>query len=386
MSKVAVIRCESYAYDSVKDAVKRGLELIGGPLAFVQPGEKILLKPNLLSADPPEKCVTTHPVVFKAVAELLQQNGVNLCYGDSPGFGSPEATARKAGIAAAAAELEIEMADFQNGEEVVFPDGIQNKKFVIARGALDCDGLISLPKLKTHGLTRMTGCVKNQFGCVPGYLKGEYHVKMPDINQFAQMLVDLNKLLRPRFFVMDGIMAMEGNGPRGGRPKPMHVLLFSNDPIALDATVCRIIGLRPETIPTLTAGMKAGLGSYLEQDIEILGDPLTSFYTQTFEYSKGIALNIREIPKSRLLTSLIVPKPYIRKEGCIQCGVCINVCPVSPKVLNWPKEDRTKPPVYDYKRCIRCYCCQELCPESAIEIKVPRLRKQLGKLKREFNT
>ena len=375
MSKVAIIRCSSYDYTAVKAAVESGLELIGGASVFVKPGEKILLKPNLLAADPPEKCVTTHPAVFKAVAEVFQRAGAVLHYGDSPGFGNPEATARKAGIAAVAAELQIELADFQKGEEVLFPAGLQNKKFVIARGVLASDGLISLPKLKTHGLTRMTGCVKNQFGCIPGMLKGEYHVKLPDLNHFAQMLVDLNKLLQPRLFIMDGVMAMEGNGPRGGRPKRMNVLLFSNDPIALDATVCRMVGLQPESIPTLVLGMKAGLGSYLESDIEIVGDALETFYTETFEVKRGTDANLKKIPQSSLLKNLILPKPYIIQAGCVKCGVCIKVCPVTPKVLDWPQGDNTQTPVYDYSRCIRCYCCQELCPESTIEIKVPRLRR-----------
>lgn len=378
MARVALIRCESYDDAEVKSAVKRGMELIGGALSFVQPHEKILLKPNLLAADPPEKCVTTHPAVFKAVAEIFQDAGVELQYGDSPGLGSPESTARKAGIAAAAAELNIEMADFHKGEEVFFPEGIQNKKFVIAKGVLESDGIISLPKLKTHGLTRMTGCVKNQFGCIPGFLKGEYHVKLPDINNFAQMLVDLNSLLKPRLFVMDGIMAMEGNGPRGGRPKAMHVLLFSSDPIALDATVCRMVGLQPEAISTIAAGMKAGLGTAREAEIELLGDPLPSFINMDFAMNHGSS-NTKRIPRLKLLTNLIVPKTVIKPEGCIKCGVCINVCPVTPKVLDWPKGDKTKPPVYDYDRCIRCYCCQELCPESTIEIQVPRWRKWVGK-------
>lgn len=382
MSKVAVIRCESYDYAEVRAAVERGLQLIGGPLAFVKPGEKILLKPNLLAADPPEKCVTTHPAVFKAVGEVFQKAGVVLSYGDSPGLGSPEATARKAGIASVASELQIEMADFLKGEEVSFPEGVQNKKFVIARGVLASDGIISLPKLKTHGLARMTGCVKNQFGCIPGILKGEYHVKLPELNNFAQMLVDLNKLLQPRLFIMDGIMAMEGNGPRGGRPKEMNVLLFSSDPIALDATVCRMVALQPESIPTMTAGMKAGLGSYMEADIEILGDAWETFRNETFKVKRGTDSELRKIPQSSLLKNLIVPKPYIIKEGCVKCGVCIKVCPVTPKVLDWPQGDNSQPPVYDYSRCIRCYCCQELCPESTIAIKVPRLRKAIERIRK----
>ncbi|PKM78209.1 MAG: hypothetical protein CVU90_02765 [Firmicutes bacterium HGW-Firmicutes-15] len=380
MSKVALVMCTSYDYSEVKKAVKRGLDLIGGPLAFVKPGENILLKPNLLTGDPPEKCVTTHPEVFKAVGEILLGAGANLSYGDSPGFGSPESAARKAGIAQAAADLHIELADFRNGEEVFFEAGVQNKKFVIAKGALASDGIVSLPKLKTHALTRMTGSIKNQFGCVPGVLKGEYHVKLPDLNNFAQMLVDLNSFLKPRLFVMDGIMAMEGNGPRGGKPRQMNVLLFSSDPVALDATVCRMVGLKAESIPTLELGMKSGLGSYLESDIELLGDDLSQFITFDFDVKKESSPSTRKIPS--LLTNLLVPKPFINKEGCVMCGVCVNMCPVMPKVLDWDKGDKTKPPVYDYNRCIRCYCCQELCPESTIVVKVPLMRRGLDRIKR----
>ncbi|MDD3364969.1 MAG: DUF362 domain-containing protein, partial [Syntrophomonas sp.] len=222
--------------------------------------------------------------------------------------------------------------------------------------------------------------IKNQFGCVPGVLKGEYHVKLPDLNNFAQMLVDLNSFLKPRLFVMDGIMAMEGNGPRGGKPRQMNVLLFSSDPVALDATVCRIVGLNPESIPTLELGMRSGLGTYLESEIEILGDDLSRFLISNFDVKKESAPPPRKIPS--LLTNLLVPKPFINKEGCVMCGVCVNMCPVTPKVLDWENGDKTKPPAYDYNRCIRCYCCQELCPESTIVVKVPLLRRGLDRMKR----
>jgi len=380
MSKVAVIVCKSYEYSQVKRAVEQGLELLGGAAAFVKPGEKILLKPNLLVGDPPEKCVTTHPAVFKAAGELFQRAGAVLSYGDSPGFGKPEAVARKSGILEAARALHIEMADFVNGEEVSFAGGIQNKRFIIARGALASEGIISLPKFKTHALTRLTGSIKNQFGCIPGILKGEYHVKLPDVNNFAQMLVDLNLFLKPRLFIMDGIMAMEGNGPRGGRPKKMNVLLFSSDPVALDATVCRMIGLEPNSIPTIEAGMKSGLGTCLETNIEILGDDLKQFSCPEFEVQRAPAPTPGNKAVSSIVSNLLIPKPIINAEACIRCGLCIDVCPVQPKVPRWPDGDEARPPVYDYNRCIRCYCCQELCPESAIEVKVPLMRRGLDKL------
>lgn len=375
MSKVAVIRCESYQYDEVKKAVKRGLDLIGGIQSFIKPGEKILLKPNLLTGEAPEKCVTTHPAVFRAMGELLLNEGVVLTYGDSPGIGTPEGVARKSGIAGAATELGIHMVDFRNGDEVFFADGIQNKKFVIAKGVLASDGIISLPKLKTHALTQMTGSIKNQFGCVPGILKGEYHVKLPDLQKFAQMLVDLNNFLKPRLFVMDGIMAMEGNGPRNGRPRKLNILLFSNDPVALDATVCRIIGLQPGTIPTLVLGLNAGLGTYKPEEIELLGDDPGLFAVSDFEVKKETAGQLKKMPG--WMTNMLVARPVIDREKCYQCGICTEVCPVKPKALEWFDTEHDRPPVYNYDRCIRCYCCQELCPEGAITPKVPILRRSI---------
>lgn len=379
MSQVALVRCESYQYETVRAAVERGLSLIGGIQSLIRPGEKILLKPNLLTGELPEKCVTTHPAVFKAVGELLLQEGAIISYGDSPGFGSPGGAARKAGIAGAAQELGIAMADFRDGEEVYFAEGIQNKKFVIAKGALASDGIISLPKLKTHALTQMTGSIKNQFGCVPGILKGEYHVKLPDLNNFAQMLIDLNNFLKPRLFVMDGIMAMEGNGPRNGRPRPMNVLLFSADPVALDATVCRMIGLQPETIPTLVLGSKSGLGTFRAEDIELLGDDPGAFKVLDFDVKKESAGKNKKMPG--WITNVLVAKPVINSEKCFQCGVCTEVCPVNPKALAWTDPDHKKPPAYNYNRCIRCYCCQELCPEGAITPQVPFIRRMIARKK-----
>lgn len=381
MSRVAIIRCESYDYNAVKSAVERGLDLIGGVHAFVRQGEKILLKPNLLSADPPERCATTHPSVFKAVAEILKKEGAVLAYGDSPGFHSPRTAAKKAGIAEAADELGIELADFQNGEEISFHEGIQNKKFFIAKGVLENDGLVSLPKLKTHAFARMTGCVKNQFGCIPGPLKGELHVRVPDANDFARMLVDLNRLIKPRLFIMDGIMAMEGNGPRGGSPKRMNVLLMSSDPIALDATVCRIINLDPEYVPTIKAGWEAGLGTYVKEEIELLGDDLESFIDAEFDVRREPVKPFKPGAIIQFARNMLVPKPHINDSKCIKCGVCVNICPVNPKAVNWHDGVKTKAPSYRYKTCIRCYCCQEMCPESAIYLKVPLIRKVFARKK-----
>lgn len=373
-ARVAVVGCETYEYDEVQKAVDRGLELLGGLSILVQPGERILLKPNLLAPDPPEKCVTTHPAVFRAVARAVMSAGAIVSFGDSPAVGSTARGARRAGLAAVADELGVAWADFSQGKEVVFAEGFQNKRFVIANGVLESDGLISLPKLKTHGLTMMTGSIKNQFGCVPGLLKGEFHVKLPEVEHFTRMLVDLSLFLKPRLYVMDGIMAMEGNGPRGGNPLHMGVLLLSTDPVALDATVCRLVDLSPEDVPMLRNAQQMGLGTYLRENIDLVGDLWESFRPAHFKKPHKAAISIQ----NPWLRNQIIPKPHIDPGLCIQCGICIAGCPVKPAVVDWHRDDNTKPPIYDYSRCIRCYCCQEMCPESAIDLRVPWLGKAVA--------
>ena len=378
-SKVAIVRCGSYNTEEVRKAVSRGLELMGGAESFVKQGEKILLKVNLLVGEVPEKCVNTHPAVFRAVAEMFAAKGAIVQYGDSPGFGTPLAAAKKSGIADVAKELKIEEADFKEGREVFFEQGNQNKSFYIANGVLDADGLISLPKMKTHALERFTGAVKNQFGCVVGMRKGEFHVKLPDATDFARMLVDLNSFVKPRLYIMDGIMAMEGNGPRGGTPRAMNVLLFSTDPVALDATASRMINLNPLYVPTTLVGGQTGAGTFNEEEIEIVGDTLKDFICMDFNVERTPVKTVKKNSVNTFLKNRLIAKPVIIEDKCTQCGTCVHSCPVEGKAINWLNEDKTKAPVYDYKKCIRCYCCQEMCPESAIVLKDPVIIK-VGKI------
>lgn len=380
MSKVALIRCESYEDKIVKESIERGLSLLGGVSRFVQPGENILLKPNILVGEVPEKCVTTHPAVFKAVAEIFITAGVTLTYGDSPAIGNPLKAAKKAGLARVADDLNIPLADFKTGMDVFSDKGLQNRKFTIAKAILDNDAVISLPKLKTHGLEKLTGAVKNQFGCVPGILKGEFHLRLPNADAFAKMLVDLNTFVRPRLFIMDGIYGMEGNGPRGGTPRKMNILLLSADPVALDATVCRMINVNPEYVPTTRYGMQAGLGTYLEEEIELLGDTFDSFFSDDFEIDRTPLKSFKSGFFSGFMNHRIVSKPYIQTEKCVGCGACVNMCPANPKAVFFKAEDKSNVPVYNYDNCIKCFCCQEICPESAIKLKTPFLRKLINLL------
>jgi uncharacterized protein (DUF362 family)/NAD-dependent dihydropyrimidine dehydrogenase PreA subunit len=372
-SKVALVRCPSYDHEAVEQAVARGLELLGGVNRFAAASEQILFKPNILTGEVPEKCIGPHPEVFRAVVKKFKETGASLSFGDSPGFGNPQANAKRAGLMAVANELGVEWADFTNAREIPFPDGRVIKKFQIAEGAASSDGIISIAKLKTHALTRITGAIKNTFGCIPGARKAEYHSVLPTAALFSKMLVDLNRLLKPRLYIMDGIMAMEGNGPRNGTPRQMNVLLFSEDPVALDKAVCRMINLDPGLVETIKYGEEFGLGTASE--IEFVGDALDSFYTMDFDVNRSHAKTTTDTSflSTSIMRLLTAPRPTIDPEVCTRCGQCVQVCPADPKALSWTKEGKDAPPVYDYGKCIRCYCCQEMCPFEAITVKVPFL-------------
>lgn len=362
-SRVVLLRCESYEPQRVYEKIKEGIELLGGMETFIKKGERVLLKPNLLAPDPPETATTTHPSVFEATANLLLQHGVHPCYGDSPALlQKPTTASKRSGIFDVAEKLNCKLSDFEKSKKVFYKNGKQNRVFEIAKGVLESDALISLPKLKTHGFTLMTGAIKNQFGCIPGLAKSGFHAKLDTVKAFSQMLVDLTLLLKPRLYIMDGIIAMEGNGPRRGTPVHLGVLLISSDPVALDSVASTIVGLNPrDVVPTLL-GHASGLGSM--DDIEVQGDSIEQvrckFKLPRFNgYYHIIPPFLR-----RTIRRLCVPRPVINEHKCIRCYECYTICPTDPKSLSI----RDTYPEPNYRTCIRCYCCQETCPAGAIII------------------
>lgn len=272
-SKVALVVCSDYEEDHVNKAIQKGIDLLGGLELFFSKEEKILLKPNLLAKASPEKAVTTHPTVFRAVGKYLKDAGYeNLYYGDSPGnpIGGVERVAAGCGIKEPADELEIKLGDFNAGQAVVFDEGLTEKHFIISNAILDCDGIINICKMKTHQLERITGATKNTFGAVYGLNKSAFHAKYTDADNFAKMIADLNNFVKPKLHIMDGIMAMEGNGPQSGTPIKMNVILMGKDPIALDTVFCGLIGLNPELVPTNKYGQQYGVGTMVASGIEVI--------------------------------------------------------------------------------------------------------------------
>jgi len=373
MSKAAVVFCDNYDFDKVYEAILKGINLLGGVGKFIKKGETILLKPNMLFAALPSKGLATHPVIFEAVLKILYDFGANVTYGDSPGFGKPLQVAKKCGFTDVARKYGIKMSDFEDGKVVKLNDGVSEVSFNIANAVLESDGLINLPKMKAHELTRITGAVKNLLGCVYGSHKQMFHSKFQKAYDFCRMLSCLANYIKPRLNIMDGIIAMEGNGPSNGDLVKMNCIIVSDDPIALDSIFCKIINLDPEYVATNVFGKQIGLGTYATDEIELVGDDIDRLINKRFKVVRQPVKEETKILPFAHLFNLVINRPVIKKGKCKKCGICIEACPLEDKAIYF--ENNKKPPVYDYYKCIKCYCCQEMCPHDAIYVKRPLLNR-----------
>lgn len=375
-SKVVLIPCDSYQEDLVYEKIKKGMELLGGWESLVKKEEKILLKPNLVRKAEVERAVITHPAVVGAVARLLREEGYErIGCGDSCGVGSALKVMEGTGMDTVLEKYHIRAEDFSQGSLVKYPDGKMGKEFFLAKPVQEADALINLCKMKTHALERITGGVKNLYGCVSGLHKAQGHTKYSNADSFARMLVDLNRKIRPRLCIMDGIVAMDGNGPTSGDPVPMNILLLSTDPVALDSVFCHLVHLNPQLVPTNLYGERMGLGSWQKENIRILTpDGEISMEQAAAQYGNpGYRVDRRKSRKNiwnklDFVMKHFQKKPFVDEKQCRKCGICVEACPVEGKAITF-KNGRKQPPVYDYKKCIRCFCCQEMCPHKAIKVK-----------------
>lgn len=288
-SIVVLVPCRSYDRETVYEKMQEGLLCAGGIESFIRKDEKVLLKLNLVRDAAPERAVTTHPVIVETLAGILHEKAYcHISAGDSPGFGSGIKIMEHLGLSEPFERYGVKMASFDSAVKTEFPEGIHAKEFMLAKDAADADAIISVCKMKTHALEHLTGAVKNQYGCVQGGNKAKGHTKYPSAESMARMIVDLDRLLKPRLYIMDGITAMEGNGPTSGEPVDMGVILISTDPVALDSVFAHLVYADPTLIPTETAGEQMGLGTWREENIEIrvpasayVGDFRNAQYTDT---------------------------------------------------------------------------------------------------------
>jgi uncharacterized protein (DUF362 family)/NAD-dependent dihydropyrimidine dehydrogenase PreA subunit len=383
MAVVSIAKCETYEIDQVRRALTAALEPLGGIGAFVRPGQRVLLKPNVLMPVRPERAITTHPAIVEAVAELVQGAGGEVVIFDS----GPVPTGlvvrrayRDAGILEVAERTGATLHDDIAAVQVSAPESVLLKRLDLVKLCREVDVVISLPKLKTHNLTTITGAVKNLFGLVPGMTKTAYHAKLPDVDAFCDMLLDIAACVRPTLTVMDGVVGLEGNGPStGGSPRQIGALLAGSDVVAIDAVVCRIVGLNPDELALFRAARRRG---WWPMEIEVAGAPVAEVAVPDFrlpETTRPVAGRTRLSSFFTKRTRLFVPFPVPQRGRCTACRTCERVCPVQAISI----VDRLA--VVDRGSCIRCYCCHETCPEAAIDLRVSwlgRLLRRTGLLGR----
>ncbi len=365
MSKVYSRICSTY-YEDLRPKVFEMLESLDGGL--IREGTRVLLKPNLLAPAPPEKAMLTHPAVVKAVVQYVLHKGGKVSISDSPAMGSLRKVVRESGIEAALEGLDVEFKEFKSS--ILVDVGEPFHRIEIAEEAMKADVLINLPKLKTHSQMLLTLGVKNLFGCVVGFRKPQWHLRVGvDREMFGVLLYRIYAGLKPSITILDGVLAMEGQGPgKGGSPREVGVVMGSRDAVALDVTVCRMLGIEPERLFTNRAARKAG---HMAEPIEVLGE-LPSVPDFVLPQITPLVFGPKGARKH--LRKYLIQRPVPKESICKLCGDCWRYCPAEA-IFHENKKLR-----FDYDKCIRCYCCLEVCPHGALKAEEP----PLGKLFNRF--
>ncbi|MHB8945370.1 MAG: DUF362 domain-containing protein [Bacillota bacterium] len=331
-------------------------------------GQKVLVKPNILAGIPAEMGVTTNPALVAAVVDLcVEQGAAEVWVGDNPGGvdRNSQTTAEMCGIYQAA------HGHFKNLSERVVEVPTKSRfvpTFPISKAVLDCDYLINLPCFKSHTLTTITGAVKNCFGWIAGGYKARLHLAAPSRGRFQELLCDIYQIKPPNLNILDGITAMEGNGPTHGTIRPLGKLLASPDAVALDATMARMIKVDPTELRLFQIAGERGLGHWTPAEVNVEG---TFAVIEDFKLPKDFAASPTE--QVSLLQDIGTTVPAVKQEVCIQCGDCQLNCPAQAIAMD-------PYPVIDAMKCISCFCCAELCMEGAMEVPQGRIPEKFDQM------
>ena len=305
--------------------------------------------------------MTTHPEVVRALIRQVKAAGAHPWVADSPtNVANLQKVWDRTGMQAMCLEEGVPLVNLEKaGSERFEVDGI---RFTIAKPVLEADAIITVPKVKTHILTGLTGAVKNMYGAVPGFQKTGLHKLYPRVDDFSKMLVAVYGRVKPVLAVADGVVGMEGNGPSAGTPVALGFLAASSDPVALDAVLCRALGLDVRKVMHLQMACRARLGEIDDAQIIAEGDGVEALAPRSHRLPSTVPTHLIPRWAVRLIKPLIWHRPSFT-DRCVLCGQCVRACPAGALRI----EPRQRP-VLSPSDCIECCCCHEVCPARAIEM------------------
>ncbi len=366
---VSLVACEDYNKERIKSALSSLLEPIGG-FDWVKAGMCVAIKANLVTFARPEEAVTTHPALICALIELLRERGaVRVIVGDSPGGLYNAAYLNKVYNVCGLSSVEDSGGELNRNfseAEAHFDSARVARTFTYTAYLDEADAIVDFCKLKTHGMMGMSAAAKNMFGVIPGTMKPEYHFRYPNPADFARMIVDIDEYFsdKIKLCVADAIVGMEGNGPTQGTPRHIGAILASGSPHKLDLCCAEIIGLAPDSIPTLQAARERGLVPESTAELSVFGD-LGSMIIPDYN-NVAVRNSLLFDSKSKLFGKIakkcLEAQPRVKASECKGCEKCKQICPAGAIVMKDGK------PIIDRKKCIKCFCCQEFCPFGAMKV------------------
>ncbi len=370
MCAVAVVKCRDYDIRRIRAALDEAVGLIGGMKAFVKQGSRVALKPNLVRRATPDESATTHPAIIEVLAAMVIEAGGQPFIIDSPGVLFNDDMLpdyyRVTGMSDAAEKSGAVLDYDTTGITIDNPRAQYLKRMTILKSLADADVIINVPKLKTHWLMGFSCAVKNMFGAIPGLLKAEYHLRMPDYDMFADALIDTFLAVRPSLNIVDAVVGMEGNGPTAGNSKDIGLIIAGCDGFEVDIAASTVIGIDPQLIYTVRRAFERGLCVCSHKDIDILGAGIDGNIIDDYDVPQLDTLHSVQFFQRGVLkffSNLIKPSPVFLYDKCKGCGECERSCPAGVIRLEGGK------PRLDRKKCIRCFCCQEFCPFKAVAVK-----------------
>ena len=345
-------------YGNVGRAVDRAFELF--PLQAR--GKRVLIKPNVLRSSEAKEGIVTNPAVLSAVVRKVETMGpASIIVGDNPGlhsYGANEESFVKTGL------MEASHGYYRNigndSVKVAFDAGFM-PSVSVSRAVMEADIIVSLPKFKTHGLTVMTGAIKNSYGILPGAQKAMLHKAAGSPERFHEAVVEVFRLRVPDLFIVDAVVGMEGNGPASPDLRDVGLILASDNAVAVDAVIATMMGCEPGRLRFLRKAKESGLGDYELDAIEVIGE-LKRLPDFKLPPLGGDAI-LRNEPLQAMIHSRTLLRPQADPLRCTGCGTCVDHCPVSALSMhgNLPQADAGA--------CIACFCCQEMCPEKAVALR-----------------